>query len=76
MSIFKRANIIEAILARPDAELIVDEAKDWIRDCDFEESKEDPDFVDKLSPVIILKGVNKHFGGGLKAFLYNYENAS
>lgn len=46
--------------------------KDWVKDCNWRETEDDDDsnsFVDSLSDEQIIRGVEKHYDGGVAGFL-------
>ena len=47
----------------------LEEARDWIKDClgSWRELETEED-VDELSDSQVIKGINKHYCGGLEAF--------
>jgi hypothetical protein len=71
--IFKKANSldasIEAVLQNQPQ--IVQFARDWAKECDWVETQDDPDndFIDQIEPRRLLKLINKHYDGGLQAFI-------
>lgn len=42
--------------------------RDWVNDCQWREDA-DNDFIDELTDLEILKGVNRHYEGGLTSFI-------
>lgn len=42
--------------------------REWIKDCQWREDYE-PNEIDELSPLTVLKGIESHFDGGLIEFL-------
>lgn len=54
------------VLAMPNASDIIAAAKDWVADCQWEE---DPEYIDELPVERLLAGVDRHYAGGLTAFL-------
>lgn len=55
----------EDVLAMPNAAQIVQDARNWAADCQWE----DGEFLDEYSPSQILRGVQNNYEGGLDAFL-------
>ena len=55
----------EEVLAMPNAAQIVQDARSWAADCQWE----DGEFLDEYSPFQILRGVQNNYEGGLDAFL-------
>lgn len=55
----------EDVLAMPNAAQIVQDARNWAADCQWE----DGEFLDEYSPFQILRGVQNNYEGGLDAFL-------
>ncbi|MBC1235658.1 peptide ABC transporter substrate-binding protein [Nostoc sp. 2RC] len=49
------------------------EARDWIKDCCPWRDLPDPECVDDLSDEEVVKGVEKHFSGGLRQFAIETE---
>lgn len=63
---------IESLInRRPD---LVDAARNWIKDCEWSETEEDPEnsFVDEIPPHRLFKLVHVHYDGGLKNFVGDY----
>jgi hypothetical protein len=57
---------VQDILSMPDAQQIVQDARNWVEDCQW---GEDPEVIESLPDENILKGVDRHYEGGLAAFL-------
>jgi hypothetical protein len=55
------------ILKMPNAEQIVNEARNWVHDCNWS----DEEHISSYTPTEILKGVDRHYEGGLSQFLAN-----
>jgi len=55
----------ESVLQRPDAAYIINEARGWVGD----NSWDDQDDIGSYSDFAILRGVERHYAGGLKQFL-------
>lgn len=46
---------------------VITEARDWIADCSWNDL--DPEEIEELTDEEVLKGVKKHYSGGLEGFL-------
>lgn len=46
--------------------------RDWAKDCEWAEDQ-DSDFIDELTDIQVLKGVNQNYNGGLVQFLADNE---
>ena len=46
--------------------------RDWVNDCQWQEDT-DNDFIDELTDIEILKGVNLHYEGGLASFILDIQ---
>lgn len=62
---------LDAVLARPDADAVLNEARMWLTECVWADVEEDalPALVDALMPASVLAMVDAEYGGGLDAFL-------
>jgi hypothetical protein len=62
---------VDAVLARPDADAVLDEARMWLEECVWADMDADTlsDAVDALTPVAVLAMVDAHYGGGLAVFV-------
>jgi hypothetical protein len=54
---------------------LVQEARDWAKDSIWDETEEDStnEFIDEITPERLLKLINRHYEGGLKAFVRENE---
>jgi hypothetical protein len=48
------------------------EAREWVKDCEWREGYE-PHEVDDLPARVIERGIEKHYDGGLTAFIRDSE---
>ncbi len=48
-----------------DNQDLIDSAREWMNDCSW---KEDPEDLAELSDAEVLRGVQKHYAGGLNQF--------
>ncbi len=80
MSIFKKSNSDyksslspEDIMKMPNRAKIIKHARDWVYDNSW---SEEPDVIESYDDFRILRGVNRHYSGGLEQFLKdgNYGN--
>jgi hypothetical protein len=62
---------VDAVLARPDADAVLDEARMWLTECVWADVEDDalPDAVDALTDTAVLLMVDAEYGGGLDAFV-------
>lgn len=44
---------------------IIKEMREWAKDCSWREDEEDNSFIDDLTDLEIIRGVEKNFAGGL-----------
>ena len=42
--------------------------REWVKDCQWGEQYEDSD-VDELPDIVILRGVEKYYDGGIRQFM-------
>lgn len=56
------------ILKKP---YLVDDARDWAKDCSWSETEYDPDnsFIDRIPDERLLKLIHRHYDGGLPKFV-------
>lgn len=61
---------VDAVLARPDADTVLAEARMWLEECVWADVDADTlsDAVDALTDTAVLAMVDAHYGGGLAAF--------
>ena len=57
----------EDVLQMPDASRIIKDARDWVEDCQWD----DEESIKSYDDLTILKGVERHYDGGLSQFLKN-----
>lgn len=55
----------EDVLQMPDASRIIKNARDWVEDCQWD----DEESIKSYDDLTILKGVERHYDGGLFQFL-------
>jgi len=55
----------EDVLQMPDANQIIKDARDWVEDCQWNDQEE----IGSYGDFQILKGVDRHYDGGLSQFL-------
>jgi hypothetical protein len=71
--IFKKAQNVDSLinLIMREQPFLVQDARDWAKDCNWVETQDDPDndFIDEIDPIRLLKLVNRHYDGGLKSFV-------
>lgn len=76
MSIFRKASVEElaSYIIQRKPELVV-QAREWAKELTWGETEEDPnnDFIDQIPPERLLKLINRHFDGGLNAFLHMFS---
>lgn len=48
---------------------VMDEMRGWCEDCSWGEHAEDPDFLHKMPDESIIRGVQRHYEGGVREFL-------
>lgn len=74
MSIFKKASvapIVRTVISQGLEEYedmaLINAAREWAKDNQWQETEEDPEnnFIDNISPKILLKLVDRHYEGGL-----------
>jgi hypothetical protein len=71
---------LDTYIARKDGVYIchvekhqINDMKAWIDDCEWREREEDFEFdVWKLSDLVVIRGIESHFGGGLIGFIESY----
>lgn len=73
MSIFKKSDLDyesslspEDIMRMPNRAEIIKRARDWVYDNTW---NEEPEVIESYDDVRILRGVNRHYSGGLEQFL-------
>lgn len=47
----------------------IQQMRGWVKECEWEQSLDDPDFVDGLTDAEVLAGVDNHYGGGAAQFV-------
>lgn len=50
---------------------VMKQMRDWAKDCQW---KEDPEEIDEMSDEDILRGVQRHYEGGIKAFIQDSQS--
>ena len=62
---------VDAVLARPDADAVLAEARMWLEECAWADVDADalPALVAALTPMAVLWMVDAEYSGGLDAFL-------
>lgn len=55
----------EDVLQMPDAKQIVKDAREWVEDCQWDDQEE----IGSYGDFQILRGVDRHYSGGLSQFL-------
>lgn len=55
----------EDVLQMPDAKQIIKDARDWVEDCQWD----DQESIGSYGDFQILRGVDRHYDGGLSQFL-------
>lgn len=51
---------------------LIEQMRDWVKECSWGERFEDSD-IDDMTPEELIKGVQRHYEGGLKQFMIDSE---
>lgn len=67
-----KESVVDYVMANLDtswSKKLIHEARNWIADCQWGESDEDPDFYKDLTPFQVMRGINKFYDGGITQFI-------